>query len=477
MKEYIDFWSKPQTEMDYTSFSIKLLPVLAIGTVFWHGPDGAALRRTARQWVFSAQQWLSAPLEKSRMNLSGLQIQCLLILAREALGVGSDLIWISTGTVLRTAMQLGYNRDPKHFPGISVLHAEMRRRLWATIVEMVMQASFHIAMPPLISMNDWDTEPPANVNDIDIGRESGLPIVSKPLTTFTQTSVQILVRRSLKTRIEIFQASNNLNSEISYDEALRLDAELRKSCRELTSYTSAVSAQQFSSFGRNHLEVILRRPLITLHRPWAIKARTDPRFYFSRKILLETCLEELSSLPSSDYRSILLIGSGIWRDDAATPAMNIALELITQIEEQDMNLSSDIQRIRSKIAREPLIQELRDAVALTKERFHLDEEVNVKCCYIMALFLAQVEAMENGEDVEVAITKVAKQSLMESYEALKARNPDPEKDVSQGNIPGWDEDTVRPIDDGFSYDFAQDLAFDFDFSDAALEDWEAPSWL
>jgi hypothetical protein len=93
------------------------------------------------QWVFSVQQRLSAPLEKSRMNLSGLQIQCLLILARETLGIGAGLIWISTGTLIRTAMQLGYSRDPKHFPEKSVLHVETRRRLWATIFELAMQAA------------------------------------------------------------------------------------------------------------------------------------------------------------------------------------------------------------------------------------------------------------------------------------------------------------------------------------------------
>lgn len=37
-------------------------------------------------------------------------------------------ISVLSGIVVRTAMRMGYQRDPSHYPNISVLHAEMRRR-------------------------------------------------------------------------------------------------------------------------------------------------------------------------------------------------------------------------------------------------------------------------------------------------------------------------------------------------------------
>jgi hypothetical protein len=96
--------------------------VLAIGTVFIPGSaEATSLRAIARQWVYAAQRWLSAPLEKPRMNVRGLKIQFLLILTRETIGIGSDLIWASIGTLIRTAMQLGYHRDPQTFQGMSPL--------------------------------------------------------------------------------------------------------------------------------------------------------------------------------------------------------------------------------------------------------------------------------------------------------------------------------------------------------------------
>ena len=410
------------------------------------------------------------------MNLCGLQIQCLLILAREAVGLGSDLIWISAGTLLRTAMQLGYSRDPKHFPGMSVLHAELRRRLWAFIVEMVLQASFHAAMPPMISMDDFDTEPPANINDVDIDRETAFPIVSQPLTTFIHTTVQILLRHSLQTRFEIARCTINLRSEIPYDEVLRLGSEITESCREVVSYTST-ARDQFSPFRRNHLEFLLRHSLVLLHRPWAIKARSDPRYYFSRKVLLETSLTELSSCASADYQNMIMLGFGIWRETPPFLAVNITLELIMQIEEESINPLSETQQLRSKAAREPLIQVLRDVVALKRERFLHGDELNVRCSQMMAMFLAQVEAMENGRSVELAIIEACRQSLEESYEILEARARVSHKENGREVVLGVDATFAEEMNEEVNYDFTQDPAFDFDMLDAAFfGDLEEPSW-
>jgi hypothetical protein len=60
-------------------------------------------------------------MEKNRLSISGLQVQCLLILARHTLSVGGDLIWIAMGSLVRSAMQMGLHHDPKHFTNMSIL--------------------------------------------------------------------------------------------------------------------------------------------------------------------------------------------------------------------------------------------------------------------------------------------------------------------------------------------------------------------
>jgi hypothetical protein len=42
--------------------------------------------------------------------------------------------WFLFGLEVSLAKRMGYQRDPSHFPSISPLQGEMRRRLWATIL-------------------------------------------------------------------------------------------------------------------------------------------------------------------------------------------------------------------------------------------------------------------------------------------------------------------------------------------------------
>jgi hypothetical protein len=290
---YAAYWVRPG--QNNCCFSMVL--VLAIGTVFI--PDSAkatSFRATARQWVYAAQQWLLAPLGKSCMNIRGLQIQCLLILARETIGIGSDLIWTSIGTIIRTAMQLGYHRDPQTFHGMSPLHAEMRRRLWATVMEISVHAAFNSAMPPLISLDEFDTGPPLNINDDEIGKSTETPPLPHPSTVYTQTTLQLHLHRSFPARLEAVRVSSSFRVDPSYEHVLRLGKEISASCR----FPSISNSPQPTPFHLNHLDLLLRRPLLALHRSWVIKAKANPRYYFSRKVTLDTALALTSNLQDDD---------------------------------------------------------------------------------------------------------------------------------------------------------------------------------
>ena len=118
--EYEKYWSDP-TEAE-TILQLKIQLVTAIGsTIYQDTMDTTDIYSTARQWLCATQEWLSGPMKKNRISIGSLQVQCLLILARQALAVGGDIVWISMGTVVRTAMQMGLHRDPKHFKRMSIL--------------------------------------------------------------------------------------------------------------------------------------------------------------------------------------------------------------------------------------------------------------------------------------------------------------------------------------------------------------------
>jgi len=242
-KEYDQYRNQPLLASD--SFILRMLLAMAIGVTYYQEPDVEELRTQAKKWIYAAQSWLSEiPYEKSRLSIAGLQLHCLLLIARQSLVVVADLVWISAGSLVRRAFSMGLHRDPKYFPNMGVLQAEIRRRLWATIAELNVQCSVESGMRPLIRSDDFDTEAPANINDEDIDENTNIPPVSKPSDVFTQTSIQITLLSSLRTRIEILQVSNSLNSEPSYEEVSRLGEIMNKECRANGSFVRKIRSQK-----------------------------------------------------------------------------------------------------------------------------------------------------------------------------------------------------------------------------------------
>ncbi|KAF7588381.1 hypothetical protein BBP40_005774 [Aspergillus hancockii] len=296
--------------------------------------------------LFSCLQltWVTSPFEKSRLNVPSLQIHCLLLLARQVAPVSSDLVWVSAGTLLRTAMHMGLHIDPRHIKSIAIFDAELRRRMWSAILEVVVQTSMDAGALPLISGEHYDCEPPLNIDDAQL--EDQIPR-AKPLEQFTDTSLQRELRRPLPIRLQIAQFVNDFRRGVSYDEALRLSKRLTNIYRE----TSTL----FQSFNPNELcptpfqlklhDLMIQRFLLALHDPFAVRAKINPTFYYSQKIALETSMRILGPLNAStqqdqDYTALLLAGSPSFRDAPTQAAAVVADDLIHHLKEAATSLDS-----------------------------------------------------------------------------------------------------------------------------------------
>ena len=436
-QEYLQYWDDPAGAS--TVFVVKLLLVMAVGACFYQGSDSDFWHSQALQWIFAAQSWLASPFEKGKLHMSGVQIHCLLLIARLDNAVAGDLIWISAGALLRVAFQMGYHRDPKHLPQMPQWHAEMRRRLWATIIELNTQSALDSGMPPLFSFDDFDTEAPANIDDIDLDENTIERATSRSSDVFTQTSLQLMLLSSLQSRLEIIRHANSVRYNPSYDEALALGNELTKICKTNNLFITRINSvtphlPRISQLQRNLLDLNTRRFLLSVHRPFAVKAQnSEPRYYFSRKVVLD-CAMTVLSYPSTDPKATLPIDAmeAGYRDDytwlktmsggfqkgfIVHAAMVIFAELLTMIEE-DTGMND-----QGSLAREPLKQALRDIIELASERIRTLEN-NVKGHLFISIVLAQVEAMEQGwseKEVEQAVLKAAEESLKHCLGLLEHR--------------------------------------------------------
>ncbi|TVY84206.1 Transcription factor lepE [Lachnellula suecica] len=436
-KEYDQYWSSPNSANQGSLF--KILLAMALGICFYQGSEQRELRNKAQQWVYAAQSWLAMPNEKSRLNVSGLQIQCLLLMSRSMYNIGGDMVWISAGSIMRAAISMGFHRDPKYYPRIPILQGEVRRRLWASIMEINLTMSLDAGMSPLISFDDYDTEPPLNVNDEELNDSTTDLPIPKPNNVFTQTSIQLAVVRSFRVRLEVITAINDFRYELSYEDMIGLSTQLLRMYKE--NHKLVCEASQNSTSGQLQptplhcklLDLTTQRYLMVLHRPFAMKARTDPKFYYSRKIYLDTAISVLthpdpkvaaSPIPDEtelqdDYHRLRVLSGGFLKEIIIHAAIVVYLELIVPLEEDpDMTFTQQL-----KPSREPYRRLLKETIEINRQRLALGGETNVKGHLFMSAALGHVDAIEAGRPSEEGILEAARKSAQECYEALRARLP------------------------------------------------------
>ncbi|KIV99661.1 uncharacterized protein PV09_08716 [Verruconis gallopava] len=416
-RDYQSFWLQPQAATVETQLQILL--VVAIGSSLHQteSPD-AELRNSVYSWVYAAQSWLSGPLEKEKLTFSSLQIYCLAILAREIFSIGGDLVWMSMGSLVNRAMQMGLHRDPKHLPPMSTLQAELRRRLWATILEMLVQSSLDSALPPRISLSDFDTAAPVDIEDhwIDDSTTEVPTAPAYPLGAFTSTSIQKMLLASLPTRLRIVNLLNGLHTELSYSDALVLSSEILQACQSLQKSFRNYNTPKITAFHRNLLEFLVRRFVMPLHCPFLIKSKTHPEYCYSLQVSVQSAMAILSPEPDADYSHLMALGGGMFKEGVRCAGTVLSLEFIRKL--NALKLDGTLKRCSENL--EVLRKYLQTILSLSTERIR-QGETNVKMHLFISMILAHARAVDDDVPCEPSVTRAATESLEFCLELLKAR--------------------------------------------------------
>ncbi|CAM1509693.1 Fc.00g000280.m01.CDS01 [Cosmosporella sp. VM-42] len=370
-------------------------------------------RLKSSQWVHAAQSWASGPMGKDRISLSGLQVQCLLILARQVLSIGGDLVWIAVGTLIRTAMHMGLHRDPQRLAGITLLHGEIRRRLWATILEMNLQASLDSGAPLAISYDDFDTESPGNINDEDVD-ESTQIFPQYPDDMITDATLQRLLFKYVKLRMDIIHHINGPVPDFLQGKIQSITLQLNNACHECNLLMQGSNPDHVNIFKYNMADLFLRRFLLTLHRPLASATSiSHPEFYFSRKVCLDAATALLSPLPNAEFSHLVLLGGGFFKCRIIHASLALSSELLIDLEE-----SGPIQRWSNY--RRMLIDALQEALKQTAGRIE-HGETNVRLHMKLSVVLCRAECNDPGISWQQRMMQAAKKSLEMSYATMQAR--------------------------------------------------------
>ncbi|KAF5675204.1 hypothetical protein FCIRC_7506 [Fusarium circinatum] len=211
-------------------------------------------------------------------------------------------IWILTGNTVQIALHMGYHRDPKHFKGMSLFTAEMRRRVWATLVEMDLGLSAQMGLPRMIKQWQTDTQDPSNLQDNDFDKTTVEMPPSRPDTELTPILYRLVKARLTTTVGYIWDFAADVRP-YTYTEVERMDNKLdeaRKSipdCLKWHSFARCITDSPQNIIQKIVLETLFYRAKIVLHRKFMFGPPANSAD--SKRIVLESALKLL------DYQHIL----------------------------------------------------------------------------------------------------------------------------------------------------------------------------
>lgn len=223
-REYSRFWDPARTRN--AAFTALVLAMLAISNCIdgqetkFVGVKSSAFQ-TAEKWVKACDEWLNRQSHKHR-RLVHYQTMCLLYLAKRVNVIKKKRFWTSSNSLVGEGIIVGLHRDPEQMStAITPYYSEMRRRLWATIIEFDIQSSYDQGLPTMLSQLPIETRAPRNINDEDFDEDSEELPPSKDFDRYTTASYQHASRQSLQLRLELNQILTGPIATLDWEQVTR----------------------------------------------------------------------------------------------------------------------------------------------------------------------------------------------------------------------------------------------------------------
>jgi hypothetical protein len=286
--------------------------------------------------ILACEDWISRQSRKYT-SIELVQIRVLLYIAKRMNSYHAKRSWEEAASLLNFALGIGLHRDPMLLEKAigacsnsdikkmtSAHEKEMRRRIWATIIELELQAAFDRGFPSSINSLSADCGTPSNIGDEELEEISKQLPFSKTPEFYTANSFLRISSRSFALRSEMNRIINDPKIHLSYDGLLhyhsRTMEELEKMPRWVDTHRRNDNASSVSALPALLLDIQLRQYLLLLHLPYAQHADSKSRYSYSRMVCLNaanTILEHHSKLVASGNFTLNLLRHDVFRSALA----------------------------------------------------------------------------------------------------------------------------------------------------------------
>ena len=283
-------------------FSMMCLAVLALDA--WDSAQGDEMERQSLQVNLYREKIVQSLIlgEYTKSAPSVLETMIHYVYIEFATRADADKdIWFLLALEVNLAMRMGYHKDPSHFPGISPLKSEMRRRLWVTVLQGDILISSQMGMSRMIA--DWrcDTAEPRNLNDADLDQDTSELPPPRPETEMTSVLGAIARSRILRALGSISDLMANV--KCNHTEVMRADANLHEAAAsvpqpfKMKSMAASITDSPQVIMSRLWIGHLIYKGQIMLHRRFVLTESAsidEGSFSYSRKACLDASIGMLS---------------------------------------------------------------------------------------------------------------------------------------------------------------------------------------
>ncbi|KAI5862280.1 fungal-specific transcription factor domain-containing protein [Durotheca rogersii] len=307
--EYEAFWDPAKTKN--AAFTALLLSMISVSCSLdmqasskFVGVKSSSIQM-AERCVRACDEWHQRQSQKHR-KLVHYQISCLLYLAKRVNIVKKKRFWTTSGAMIRDGITVGLHQDPDHVTAqISPYFAEMRRRLWATMVEFDVQAAFDQGHPTLLGAVHNDVDAPKNIDDDSFDENSQHLPISRPANEYTCSSYQHISRRSLSLRLELTKLLTGPPTDLEWEQVLQYSDMITHEIDQLPSWDSDTGRNgeysQKPILASTLLHIQLRQYLIPLHQPY-LKLRKFNSKYQVAELIYYTAARDIVMMHDCLYQ-------------------------------------------------------------------------------------------------------------------------------------------------------------------------------
>ena len=208
-------------------------------------------------------------------------------------------VWTLYGVATRLALRRGYHRDyTKVSANITPFEAEMRRRTWFLISSSDTLLSFQHGLPPIIHDDLCDTGHLTNLTDEDFDEDTILPPPrprTDPLPTLAyvfKSKLAVTLRRIIHHVLR--PLSNDNYQETTFILQSNLEewhAAIPPCFHYRTISSTAFTDPNYTIMHRIMLEIMCRKAMCVLHRPYLSVRGKGNEYKLSREICRDSALK------------------------------------------------------------------------------------------------------------------------------------------------------------------------------------------